>query len=236
MPLLDLCWTFLIDPQKQKSRSTITQGVQSRVFQTDSLGRTIYTKEPETGETSYSYAYNSTGLVVTRTKPRANQIDTSFKTHTTYQYDAVNRLISISYDDGTLARSFSYDTSANWNNYTQSNLKGRLSFAFRNTSTSFTETVFSYDAMGRVTSMAECIPSECGNGSLDKHLAYAYDWVGNLKRASDAGSATVSYNYSLAGEVQSITSSLSSATNPSTIISGVQNTQNGPTTYQMGWG
>jgi uncharacterized protein RhaS with RHS repeats len=41
--------------------TTISQGVQQREFQTDSLGRQILTYEPESGQTTYSYVHNGTG-------------------------------------------------------------------------------------------------------------------------------------------------------------------------------
>ncbi|MGC1300298.1 MAG: hypothetical protein WA869_35165 [Alloacidobacterium sp.] len=65
--------------------ATITQGAQTRSFQTDWLGRTIQTQEPERGTTNYSYSYNSTGLVVTRQRPKANQTNASVLTTTTTQ-------------------------------------------------------------------------------------------------------------------------------------------------------
>ena len=43
------------------AKTTVTQGAQTRIFQTDSLGRTILVQEPESGTTTYSYAYNSPG-------------------------------------------------------------------------------------------------------------------------------------------------------------------------------
>ena len=63
--------------------TTVTQGKQTRTFVTDWLGRTISVTEPESGTTTYSYAYNSTGLVVTRTRPTANQTNASVTTTTT---------------------------------------------------------------------------------------------------------------------------------------------------------
>ncbi len=51
-------------------KTTVTQGVQTRVFQTDWIGRPILATEPERGTTTYAYSNNSTGLVVTRTRGR----------------------------------------------------------------------------------------------------------------------------------------------------------------------
>ena len=96
--------------------TTITQGAQQRVFQTDSLGRTIYTSEPERGVTTVAYSYNSTGLQTVRSRPRANQTSASVYTTTTSQADSIGRTISVNYvnSDGqgyvTPSKSFVYDT------------------------------------------------------------------------------------------------------------------------------
>ncbi len=67
----------------QNHKTTITQGSQTRVFQTDAAGRPISTQEPERGVTTYSYVYgpaagcSGTGLCVTRTCS-ASEPDQSF--------------------------------------------------------------------------------------------------------------------------------------------------------------
>jgi RHS repeat-associated protein len=220
--------------------TTITQGAQTRVFQTDWLGRPTSVTEPESGTTTYSYAYNSTGLVVTRQKPTANQTNSSVLTTTTTQYDALNRVVSISYSDGTPTKTFTYDTTtgvstgtgANFTDLTQANLKGRLSLA----SVSNAGTAYSYDPMGRASYLDECLPSGCGTTSYNKQLHYTYDWAGNLLTSTDGSVVTSTYTVSLANELQSLTSSLSNSTNPANIVSSVQNGPNGPTSYSLGSG
>ena len=61
---------------------TVAQGSQQRIFQTDYMGRTVSTSEPERGVTTYSYAYNSTGLQVVRARAKANQTSPTVLTHT----------------------------------------------------------------------------------------------------------------------------------------------------------
>jgi RHS repeat-associated protein len=220
--------------------TTITQGAQTRVFQNDWLGRPISVTEPESGTTTYSYSYNSTGLVVTRQKPTANQTSSSVLTTTTTQYDALNRVVSISYTDGTPTKTFAYDSStgvstgtgANFTDLTQANLKGRLSLA----SVSNAGTAYSYDPMGRTSYLDECLPSGCGTTSYNKQLHYTYDWAGNLLTSTDGAGVTSTYTVSLANELQSLTSSLSNSTNPANIVSSVQNGPNGPTSYSLGSG
>ncbi|MBX6362084.1 MAG: RHS repeat protein, partial [Acidobacterium ailaaui] len=118
--------TYVYDLANHKT--TVTQGVQTRVFQTDWVGRPIFVQEPERGTTTYNYAYNNTGLVVTRQRPRANQTNPAVLTTTTTQYDALGRVLSISYDDGTPTKYYTYDQSAVWGNSSTSTgaAKGRV--------------------------------------------------------------------------------------------------------------
>ncbi|QNI35461.1 RHS repeat-associated core domain-containing protein [Edaphobacter albus] len=232
--------TYAYDLSNHKT--TITQGVQQRIFQTDSLGRTIYTKEPERGETTYTYVYNSTGLQVTRTKPKANQGDSNTKTNTTTQYDKVGRVVSISYDDGlTPNKQFDYDAVNSQMQWTQSpaNLKGRLVDMASGSGSTLTRGLFAYDAMGRVTAMWQCAPSICGTSSQESRpaLQFGYDLAGNLTSEFDGASGQIAYGRSPAGEVTSITNlNYTDTYNPPNLVSNVVNGPFGPTSYTLGNG
>ncbi len=218
---------------------TITQGAQQRVFQTDWLGRTIFTQEPERRTTNYTYAYNSTGLVVTRQRPEANQTNASVLTTTTTQYDAVGRVVSVNYDDGiTPNKMFAYDTNTYWTQTAAANLKGRLAVMGALTSTSdHTGALFSYDAMGRVVNLWQCAPSICATAQASRPLAFTYDWTGNLTSEVDPASGNISYFRSVANEVTSITNNTYSGTyDPSNLVSTVVNGPNGAVSYQLGNG
>ena len=55
--------TYAYSTDSSKSNAlkvAVTQGAQTRSFETDSLGRTISVVEPESGTTTYSYAYSAT--------------------------------------------------------------------------------------------------------------------------------------------------------------------------------
>ena len=210
--------------------TTVTQGDQTRVFETDELGRPILTEEPESATTTYSYSLNSTGLVVTETRPEANQTNPSVTTATTTQYDALGRVVSISYSDGTPTRTYSYDVSSEWGDSLQ-NAKGRLVEAW---SAANAGTIFSYDPMGRVIWEAECTPSICGSGQHD--ISYAYDWLGDLTSAGDGSGVTTTYGYNPASQIDQITSSLSDATHPGTLVSNVQDGPFGPVDFDYGNG
>ena len=215
--------------------TTITQGAQTRVFQADWLGRTIQTQEPEAGTANYSYAYNSTGLVVTRTRPTANQTSPYVLTTTTSQSDSLGRPVSVTYTDGTPTKTFAYDASAtaNFGDLTQVNLIGRLSAA---SIAGVAGTAFSYDPMGRTSALDECLPSVCGNTDLNLQLQYLYDLAGDMTSSTDGAGITSTYTFSPASEILSLTSSLSDPADPSNVVSSMQYGPNGPISGSLGNG
>lgn len=216
--------------------TTVTQGVQTRTFQTDAAGRTIRTTEPERGTTSYTYSYNATGLVTTRTRPKANQTIGAV-TNTVTQYDSLGRVLTVSYDDGlTATKYYSYDKPAGWAEG-QTGVAGMLAYAMTYPASGPAGTIFSYDAMGRPTQMYECLPSGCGNASADRPVSASWDWVGNLTVSSDNVSGSIAYGRSPAGEITSITQqSYTDQYNTPNLVSNVVNGPNGPLTYSMGNG
>jgi RHS repeat-associated protein len=211
--------------------TTVSQGAQTRTFQTDWIGRPTLVQEPESGQTVYSYAYNSTGLAVTRTKPRANQTNSSVVTTATTQYDSVGRPTTISYSDGTPTKNFEYDVSTGWG--PQTNFKGRLATAYVAGSSPATSS-FSYDAVGRIIALGQCTPSTCGVSGYG--VSETYDLAGNLTTSTSADAVVTTYAYSRANEVQSIQSSLNDANHPPNLMSGISNGPFGPLNYQLGNG
>ena len=214
---------------------TVTQGAQQRVFQTDAAGRTVLTIEPERGQTTYGYSYNSTGLLVARTRPRENQTNPTVTTVTSTQFDLMGRPVSLAYNNGASSKLFLYDATVNFSE-SQSNMKGRLSAAIGNSSYGNTATIYSYDVAGRTTSMAQCLPSGCGSGSLDKRMSYTYDMGNAMTSMTDAIGITSTYSLSAAEEVNGITSSYSDANDPATLLSNVQMGPFGPASWTLGNG
>ena len=224
--------------------TTVTQGVQTRTFVTDDLGRTTSVTEPERGTTTYAYAYNSTGLSVVRTRPQANQSSASTVTQTTTQYDSLGRMVSVSYSDGTaVAKNYYYDvlpSSQGWST-TPSNPKGMLVGTSSGVSgSSLARSEFSYDLMGNVTAMWNCGPSICGGSSQSsRELQFAYDLGNNQTAETDPTSGAIVYGLSPAGEVTSITNQsyeLSNNVGIATLVSNVVNGPFGPTSYALGNG
>jgi YD repeat-containing protein len=73
-------------------------GIAARAFSYDSLSRLLTASNPESG--SISYVYDANGNLSTKTSPLPNQTG-SATVSTSYQYDALNRLTSKSYNDGS---------------------------------------------------------------------------------------------------------------------------------------
>lgn len=217
-------------------RTTVQQGVQTRLFQYDAASRLTGTLEPERGTTSYTYAYNGTGLLVTRARSAANQTNASVLTHTATQYDSLGRVVSVNYDDGlTPNKSYQYDASAGWANPNQTNLKGAMSLALSGTVGG--GTTFSYGIMGQVLNLVECLPSGCGNSAYDHQQSVTYDYAGELTSQSDPVTGTISYGHSPAGEVTSIVNqTFADQYNPANLVSNVVNGPNGPVTFSYGNG
>jgi len=209
--------------------TTVTQGGQTRTFKTDWLGRPTSIAEPETGTASYGYTFNSTGLLVTRTRPKANQTSPSTTTTTTTQYDSVGRVVSIAYSDGTATRNFAYDVASEWGDTLQ-NPKGHLV----NFSRASTGSIFSYDPMGRVVFEGECTPSNCGSGGFN--LYATYDWEGNMTQFSDAFGPTYTYTYTQANEQKSITSNWNDSNHPASLLSSAAFGPSGPLSWNLGNG
>jgi RHS repeat-associated protein len=217
--------------------TTINQNGQLRTFVTDEAGRTTSVIEPERKTTTYSYTYNSTGLQVIRTRPRANQTNVGVTTSTTTQYDSVGRVVSVVYNDGlTPNKAFWYDVITGWG-FPQTYIKGQLTTAIVSGTASATSS-FSYDAMGRMTTVQSCEPSLCGNGSAGRPgRSVSYDLAGNVTSSSDGVSGTISYTRSPAGEVTSITNqTYTGIYNPANLVSNVVNGPSGPFSYSLGNG
>ncbi|WP_446743084.1 RHS repeat domain-containing protein [Silvibacterium acidisoli] len=240
---LDLPGTgYLTNFTYSGDQTTVVQGSQTRVFKSDWIGRPVSVQEPESGTTTYSYALNSTGLLVARTKPRANQTSSAVTTTTSMQYDLLGRLLSASYNDNlTSTRSFTYDAACCWANAASAtNLKGRLATTGAGLgSANNAATLLSYDSMGRVTELWQCTPASCGNSGLmaSRPITMTYDWAGNLLREYDLVSGAISYGRSRAGEVTSISQgTYANSFNPAVVVSNVVNGPNGPTSYSLGNG
>ncbi len=140
----------------------------------DALGRLLTTTDPLNNVTTNRYDANGNRIAVidARSGPQgpglAPQEVTEFQT--TYEYDAANQLIKITYADNTTV-TFTYN--------------------FRGQRTSVTDqlnrtTTFRYDDAGQMTKFIR--PDET-------ELTFAYDEVGRIKSATDERGKTTTYEY-----------------------------------------
>ena len=150
-------------------------------------GTVATSTDPGNGTNSTTYAYNATTHQLTGVTPPTGttlgarsftydpfgRLGTSTSGRgitTTYGYDTVDRVTSVTYSDTTPSVSYTYDAA------------GRLHTRVDTTGT----TTWNYDPLGRLTSRV----STSGGGTL----SYGYDKSSNLAKATD-GNGSTTYTY-----------------------------------------
>lgn len=152
----------------------------------DGLGNLVKVVSPDSGTVEYT-EYDDAGNLKKRVDPRLsiNQLTSpGAKRETTYQYDALSRLSSVTYDSDK-GESYTYDLGVNG--------IGRLHTVVDSTGT----TTFSYDLHGRLTEKKSAI------GGVTLTVGYGYT-KGKLTSVTYPSGTSVRYVY-VNGEVQSIT-------------------------------
>ena len=168
---------------------TVTQGSQTRTFAYDPLKRLLYATNPESGTVCYGTVasnqcqqdgYDANGNLLYKTDARGVRI--------TYDYDALNRVLSRTYTDGTPTVTYAYDP-------TITNGKGRLS----SVSSSVSSYSFStYDALGRVKTASQTI---YGSTNQTYGVSYGYNLAGNVTSLTYPSGHAVTYNYDNSGRL-----------------------------------
>lgn len=163
----------------------VYSGAQTRTYAYDDLGRVITATLPESG--AWNYAYFDFGGVQTRTDARG--------VITTYSYDGLNRIATVSYNVGATGVqnpgtvTFNYGTSAANNN------NGRMTSMVDGTG----EEDYTYNIMGWVTQLTKKI-----NGT-NYPIGYAYDGLGALTDVTYPSTHVVHQSYDSIGRVSGIT-------------------------------
>ncbi len=189
------------------------EAARTRSFVYDSLSRLTNACNPESlpsGQTcddshwSTGYVYDENSNLKTKNDPRG--------TTTTYNYDALNRLVSKTYSGGSAAATrsscYQYDTAANGigrlgADWTQA---GTCPSSPPNTPET-RHTIVIYDAMGRINEEQQCHRDKCSSGTPTTSTMH-YDLAGNLTYYSGGvGSVALEQTYA-AGRLQSINSSV----------------------------
>lgn len=160
-----------------------TQGVQNRTFSYDSLGRVLNATTPEAGTVGYSYTDFS--AVLTRLDARG--------VTTTYAYDGLNRLKTVTYTGtpGAPTVNFNYDAG------------GAAAFALGRM-TSMTDGVgsetYTYDALGRTTQLSKVI------SGVTYPIQYGYNLASELLSITYPSGRVVTQTYDPIGRLGQITS------------------------------
>jgi RHS repeat-associated protein len=219
----DIAGTGFLTTYQYDTLSNLLQvnqsGNASRTFTYDSLSRLLTTSNPESG--AISYAYDANGNLSTKTSPLPNQTG-SATVITTYNYDALNRLTTRSYNDGsTPTASYTFDSPGCGTSYL--NTVGRRSYA----AVPGWSYCYGYDPMGRVTDIDLVTPQ-----SQYHYLDDAYNLLGALTTET-AGYGFAYYGYNTAGRLTSVTSSYSDSQNPSSVMSSAHYNAFGSLTSDM---
>lgn len=140
----------------------VSQGVQTRTFNYDMLGRLTSELNPENGATTYTYDTATATCTVGYLGQLVQRSDANGNT-TCFNYDVLGRVTSITYAGPNAGPSkyFIYD-SATVDGVAVHNAKGHLAEAYTCTTcpgTKITDEFFSYDARGTLTVVWERTPN-----------------------------------------------------------------------------
>lgn len=180
--------------------SVLSATGQTRTYAFDDLTRLTSVATPETFGNSTTYSYTTgTGLcsgnpnsVCSRTDPRG--------VTTTYTYDGLNRVTSITHSDGTPTVTYCYDgnnSACISGGYSSLYGKGRRSAM----SDGSGNTGWSYDSVGRVKVEQRTITG------ITKTISYSYNFDGSIAAITYPSGRIVSYNIGNAERPLSVTDS-----------------------------
>jgi RHS repeat-associated protein len=160
--------------------TSVWQGGQTRSYAYDSLARLISITNPESGTISYQYDVN--GNLSQRTDARG--------VVTTNVYDALNRVTSRTYSDGTPSESYVYDS------LSVENSKGKLVSASSSVSSTHYD---EFDSLGRVKRTRQV------TDGYTHTMSYEYDLAGNMISQTYPSGRIITTHLDAAGRINSIT-------------------------------
>ncbi len=181
---ISTCYKYdLLDNLKE-----VNQGTQTRTYTYDGLSR-ITASTPAESSPAINLYYTTAGNLLCSGNPSGacRRTDPRGIT-TTYAYDALNRLTSVTYSDTTPARSFFYDQPT-YNGLTITNGKGRRT----GMSDGSGATGWSYDAAGRVLTERRTI------SGVTKNISYTYKLGGAIETMTYPNGRVITYTYSAIG-------------------------------------
>ena len=174
---------------------TVQQGSETRTFTYDSLGRKIGATNPESG--TDSYIYDNNGNLTRHTDARGAG------TASYYYYDALNRLTSKQYKDGTPPVTITYDST------TVPYGIGRLASVSNNASTT---NYIAYDPLGRVTQSSQVTSAHQTPQTYS--FSYAYNLAGVMTSETYPSGRQLTFSYDGANRISQIQGQISGQTTP----------------------
>jgi len=185
--------TYSYDPSGHVLKITQTgdgsSAARTRTFVYDSLGRLTSESTPEAG--AKSYAYDANGNMLSSTTGRGTVTNT---------YDALNRMTAKTGPGINYAYTYDWHSlSSGGTVFTSTNPIGRL-VKESNTQNAFEE--YSYDAMGRIVSQGNCIPSDCT--ATSNIISAGYDFAGDLTSLTYPDGRVISQSYDSAQHLTGI--------------------------------
>jgi RHS repeat-associated protein len=193
------CYMYDLNDNLNYVRTGGGNGNQSRTYSYDYLSRLTFRTNPESGTTYFYYTTSSGALCSGDATAVCRRTDAKNIT-TTYTYDALNRLLSKSYNDSnptTASVTYSYDQ-ATYNGLTITNGKGRQT----GMSDGSGQTAWSYDPVGKVVEEERTI------ASVTQTIQYSYNLDSSVATVTYPSNRIVTYSTGNAERTTSVIDSL----------------------------
>jgi len=131
-----------------------------------------------------------------------------------YVWDALHRLSTLHYSDGSDGYGYAYDAST-WLTWNLQNGKGRLTSESQSNGSA---SVYSYDPMGRPVWEGSCAGANCY--TLVRGMLHSYDYAGNVATMTDSYGTSFTNTRNSIGQLTNVQSSWNDTTHPGTLLSG----------------
>jgi RHS repeat-associated protein len=210
-----------------------TYSGQPRTYTYDSLGRVTSATMPESG-TVTNYYTGASGNSCANDPTLVCRIVDARGITKTLTYDGVNRPKTVAYSDGTPGVTYAYDNG------------GSIAFALGRL-TSITEAsninsgsnsqIFTYDNLGRITSVTQTIASVLSGLSQSYPVQYSYNLLSELSSITYPSGRVVAQNYDGIGRLCSVGTTIAPCGSGANYLSGLSYNAAGETLgYTMGNG
>lgn len=189
-----------------KQNGSSSPNARNRTFTYDALSRLVCGSNPENSSAACTsaalsgyisgtigYNYDPNGNLTKKTAPLHNQTGTKTMA-TSYQYDALNRLVSKTYTDGTPSAQYGYDGLAlSGCSTAPPSLSDPYPIGRRTAMCDGSgATSWSHDPMGRVASETRTIK---GSSAITKTTGYVYNVDGSLNELTYPSGTILNYAY-----------------------------------------